>query len=408
MGISTRVMKRKRSLDDSNAMSPQLQTKAPKKLTASRVTPELAETETSVARSLIQTLRQYGLLEMLVSCLKPSDLLALALSCKSIYDALFPRSESLENLLGRMACCGTGVAMRTRIHHKSTFYYAYQCTEFAQCRTISGRQITERPCVSCKVTTCDECRIHCVYQSIYETPADPDELPNFSGFVLLNSSECAILSPHHLSAEDADSPRWQDRASNVAIESYHDQGFLDMPLEIDQPGTPEKISDVLDVDLGLSSLTQWSGNSQFGFPSPVLQSLCNVVEERKLFLCECCFNKAPEGYKSLKPELPSLSWLKPIMTQEGLEDCHCSLRSHVLDRWQCVKCYEAEESVIKGICSMASRPGEWFCRCGLDAEKIVCMWCWGEIVEKGTGNERILAENNARTEAGQGRVSEEE
>lgn len=399
-------MKRKRSLDDLAAMP---RKKAQNVLTTSRVTPKPATTETSTVCPLIHTLRQYGLLESLVSCLNPGDLLALALSCKATYSALFPRPESLDNLLGRMSCCGTGVALRQRMHHKSTFYYAYQCTEFAQCRTTSGRQnIAERPCVTCKVTTCDECRIHCVYQSIYQTPSDPEDLPNFSGFVLLDPFECAILSPHHLSTEGANLAPWRDRSKDDVAGPYHDEGFLDMPLEVDQPGTPERISDVLDVDLGLNSLTTWSGNSQFGFPSPVLQSLCDVAEQRKLFLCEYCFLDAPKGYKALEPELPNLPWLSPNMTQEVFKECHCSLRGRVLDRWQCVKCYESEESTIEGIHSMAPGPEKWSCRCGLNAERIVCLWCWGEVVEGIDEYERVYAEQSTRTRAEQGWVSQEE
>lgn len=394
-------MKRKCSLDDTASMSLRKKARqatsiASKKAVMAGIAPvteltsasRVRPTKTAAAEAcpLVQVLRQYGLLESMVASLKPRDLLALALSCKATYSALFPRPGSLDNLLGRMPCCGTGIEMRKRMHQKSTFYYAYQCTEFAQCRTASGRQlIDEQPCATCKLTTCDECRIHCVYQSIYEAPKDPEDLPNFSGFVLLNPLECAILSPHHLYSENekADLPRWQDRALNAAVEPYHDQGFLDMPLEIDQPGTPEKISDVLDVDLGLNSLMTWSGSSQFGFPSPVLRTLCNVVEKRKLCLCESCFREASKGYEALKPELPKLSWLNPNLRQEAFKECHCTLRSHILDRWQCVNCYENEESTIKGVQKMA--PDRASCRCGLDAERMVCMWCWGEIIE-GTSN----------------------
>ena len=388
-------MKRKCSLDDLATLSPRKKarqaTSIASKAVMAAIAPAMDSTSASLVRPkkvaatkacpLIQLLRQYGLLESMIASLKPKDLLALALSCKATYSALFPRPGSLENLLGRMPCCGTGVEMRKRMHHKSTFYYAYQCTEFAQCRTSSGRQtIEERPCATCKVTTCDECRIHCVYQSIYETPDDPEDLPNFSGFVLLDSQECAVLSPHHLSTEEnVNLPRWQDRASNAAAGPYHDQGFLDMPLEVDQPGTPEKISDVLNVDLGLNSLMTWSGNSQFGFPSPVLQSLCNVAEQRKLRICECYFGEPSKGYEGLKPEIPKLSWLSPNSRLETSKECHCSLRSHILDRWQCVKCYESEESTIRGIQKMA--PDKASCRCSLDATRTVCMWCWGEILE---------------------------
>ncbi|KAF2627218.1 hypothetical protein BU25DRAFT_411279 [Macroventuria anomochaeta] len=419
MGAETRAMKRKCSLDDPSAVASRK--KAPTAVTTNAVKPKAATLKpttrkTSPTCPLIQTLRQYGLLESIISCLFPSDLLALALSCKTTYNAIFPHPGSFDNLLSRMPCCGNGIAVRQRMHHKSTFFYAYQCTEFAQCRTASGRQnIESHPCISCRVTTCDECRIHCVYQSIYETPTNPEDLPNFSGFVLLDPFEVAILSPHHLPSklllsEAAHLPPWRDRATNAAAGPYHDQGFLDMPLEFDQPGTPEKISDVLDVDLGLNSLTKWSGNSQFGFPSPVLRSLCALAEKRKLSLCEYCFAEALKGYTALSPKLPKLSWLSHQVDPHGkvLNDCHCSLRSRVLDRWQCVNCYESEESTIEGIHSIASRPDSWQCRCGLNVKRTVCMWCWGEIVEGRDEHERVYPREYARIRAERGDSSEEE
>lgn len=347
--------------------------------------------KTGLACPLVQTLRQYGLLETIVSCLAPSDLLSLALSCKATYRAILPRTGSLENLLGKTLCCGSGIALRQRVHIKSSFFYQFKCTEFAQCRTVSGRHsIESRSCVSCKVTTCDECRIHCVYQSIYEAPTDPGDLPNFSGFVMLDPFEVGILSPHHLASEPelseaASLPKWQDRASNPAAGPYHDQGFLDLPLQFEQSGTPQKISDVIDVDLGYTSLKTWSGTSQFGFPAPVLRSLSNVAEQRKLFLCECCFTDASKGYKALNPELPNLPWLDRQIegsAKKTLKKCHCSLRSQILDRWQCTKCYAKEQSTIENIHSMAPEPEYQECRCGQPAHKPVCMWCWGEVAER--------------------------
>jgi hypothetical protein len=174
-----------------------------------------------------------------------------------------------------------------------------------------------------------------------------------------------------------------------------------MPLEANQAGTPEKIDDVLDVDLGHNSLTRWSSSSQFGFPSPVLYSLCDVAEERKLFLCEYCFNEAPKGYRAIMPALPKMQWLNENLDRDTktLKECHCSLRSRILDRWQCVKCYESEESIINTIHTMAPRSEKWQCRCGLTAKRTVCMWCWGDIVEGREEYERVYAEEYARIRA---------
>lgn len=403
MVAEIRSMKRKRSVDEpaisisklkvAKEEAPEPPPPTPKATTTKAVT-----TTGPPACPLIQALHQYGLLESITTCLFPGDLLSLALSCKATYNAMFPRPSSLDNLLSRVQCGGNGMSARQRVHRKSSFFYSQPCTEFAQCSTVSRRQNTEsRPCVSCKVTTCNECRIHCVYQSIYETASHPDELPNFSGFVLLDPYEVAILSPHHLHGESDGLPTWRNPATDSTVEPYHDQGFLDMALDSDEAATPERISDVLDVDLGNVSLTTWSASSQFGFPSPVLRSLCDVAERRKLFLCEDCFQDASQGYKVVKPALPTLRWLDDKIDTDGiaLKECHCSLRSRILDRWQCVKCYEQEESTVKGVASDTLSTDKCMCRCGLCAERAVCMWCWGVILEGSEANGEVYSEVSA-------------
>ncbi|KAJ4990494.1 hypothetical protein SVAN01_03941 [Stagonosporopsis vannaccii] len=401
----TRATKRKRSLSELLATS------------CRKKTYVITHRKAGLACPLVQTLLQYGLLETIVSCLTPSELLSLALACKATYNAILPRTASLENLLSKIPCCGSGITLRQHLHVKSSFFYQYECTEFAQCRTASGRHsIESRSCVSCKVTTCDECRIHCVYQSIYEAPADPGDLPNFSGFVMLDPFEVGILSPHHLASEPelseaASLPKWRDRATNATAGPYHDQGFLDVPLQFEQGGTPEKISDVINLDLGYNSLTAWSGTSQFGFPSPVLRSLCTTAEQRKLFLCEWCFTDARKGYNALSPKLPKLSWLDGAIegfAKEALQECHCSLRTHVLDRWQCIKCFGKEESIIENIHSMAPDSQYQECRCGQPASKIVCMWCWGEVVERSDAIEQAAFDNDESERAEEEDSSEED
>ncbi|KAH6613875.1 hypothetical protein C7974DRAFT_65980 [Boeremia exigua] len=399
MATETRIVKRKRSLNEPAVVSPRKKTpKAVVKAPATKAPiTKTARTMPAVeARSicpLIQTLRQYGLMEIVASCLGPSDLFSLALSCRAAYEAMIPRAESLNNLLSKMSCSGRGVSLRQRIHEKSTFFYAFECTEFAQCRTASGRHsIESRPCISCKLTTCDECRIHCVFQSIHESPSDPEDLPNFSGFVLLEQYEVGILSPRHLDHDEAlHPPAWQNRATDATAGPYHDQGYLDLPLQFDEVGTPEKISDVINVDLGYHSLTTWSGNSQYGFPSPVLRSLCNTTEQRILYLCKHCLTDASDGYKALEPPLPYLPWLDTPMDEHHtpLKQCHCSLRSRILDRWQCVKCYAKEASTIETLHNGVPAPNIPQCGCGRPADKPVCMWCWGEIAERSDQSELI-------------------
>lgn len=400
MGAETRSIKRKRSSLESAAPCPRK--KAARAGAPGSAAPKATVPNTGAVTKkdlptcpLVQTLREYGLLESITTCLFPGDLLSLALSCKATYNAMFPRPGSLENLLSKVHCSGNGVSIRRIMHRKSSFFYSQPCTEFAQCSTVSRRNnIESRPCTSCKVTTCDECRIHCVYQSIYEAPGHPEELPNFSGFVLLDPFEVAILSPQHLPPESDGLPEWRNPKTDSTVRPYHDQGFLDMALESVVAGTPEKISDVLDLDLGQVSLTTWSASSQFGSPSPVLRVFCNVAEQRRLLLCEACFTDVPKGYKAIKPAMPKLPWLSDTIDQsaEDWKECHCSLRSRILDRWQCVKCYQAEDAILRSLAWRRSSNLTKMCRCGLSAKKSVCLWCWGEIVETREVNEEAHTE----------------
>lgn len=301
---------------------------------------------------LLVALREYGLLENILSSLCPDDLLALLLCSKSVHQTLLPQPGSLENLLGKLRCPGKGVEIRRRRHVKSSFFYAYECNEYVECGATDGGA-ESRPCEKCKVTTCNECRIHCVYQSIFEKPCDDDELPNYSGFILLSPSEVPILSPHHL-ADIPDMPRWQAPSPDT-VPPYHDQGLIDVPLEEESFGPPECVDHFLDLDLGTHTFAG-SVNSNVAHPSPVLRTVYQTTEERKRMFCE----------KHLPTDLHESS---------TLDRCHCSLRHRFLDRWLCLRCYEKEEMTL----SHAYTDHMAHCRCGSTRGREICMWCLGEI-----------------------------
>lgn len=305
---------------------------------------------------IIEVFHQYGLLEMIVSSLYPDDLLALLLCSRSTHEAILPQPGSLENLLGKLKCSGRGVHVRNKRHKKSTFFYAYDCTETIKCG--AKESTTEcRPCARCKVSTCDECRIHCVYQSIYETPCDEDELPNFSGFILLSPLEVPILSPHHMDSDEAGS-QWQD-PSNSLQAPYHDQGFIDVPFEEDSFGLPESVEDLLEMDLGSHTLAA-SASSSVAHPSPVLRALYQTTEQRKRWFCDEC-----------RPSIATQGQESPQASQ-----CQCTLRNHFLDRWLCLRCYETEEHDLDA--SFVDQKER--CACGRQDGTKTCLWCWGEVV----------------------------
>jgi hypothetical protein len=304
--------------------------------------------------------REYGLLETILMGLGPDDLLALLLSSKRIHQTLIPRPGSLENLLGKLRCSGRGVKIRNQRHKKSTFFYAYECTEYVRCgETNLGQSVKTKPCVRCKVTTCDECRIHCVYQSNFEKPCDEDELPNFSGYILLSAPEVPILSPHHLVLDEA-TPKWQDPSAGRA-EPYHDQGSIDVPFEDDAFGPPEDVDALLDLDLGLGRYAlAGSAHSNVVNPSPVLRALYQVSEQRKRNFCDTCL---PLEFAKKSKDC-------------GSTVCQCTLRSHFLDRWLCLRCYETEEDFI----AKAYPDHLQQCGCEQHAGDTICMWCCGSVL----------------------------
>jgi hypothetical protein len=379
--INTHTGKRKRSL----SLTVVRPSKRHPKLSIASKTKDLVQSP------LVKILREYDMLETIVSNICADDLLALALTSKALHEIIMSRKVSLENLLGRLICSGKGIEIRNRCHKKSTFFYSYNCSEYVTCGSKSiTPDIETKPCSTCMVATCNECRVHCVYQSIYEASSDPNEdgaeLPNFSGFVLLQPSEQPILSPHHLILGEVEvSSHWQDPSTGLGG-PYHDQGYLDAPLQMDATGPPECIQEVLDIDLGKQGLMSISEDSRYGHPSPVLSSLCSVVDARKVFLCDICFMrdvpKGPQAMKYSQALIARLPWLARRTATTSLRPCHCTLRSRFLDRWLCLRCYQKEDSAISRCTGTMPPKCTSLCGCGMIARHTLCLWCWGEVAEE--------------------------
>lgn len=340
------------------------------------------EATTPRSSLIVEVLREYELLASVVSNLCADDLLALALTSKALHGAIMLRPVSLRNLLGRLRCSGKGIAIRNECHQKSKFFYEYDCTEHVQCGSAdTTREIETKPCATCKVATCDECRVHCVYQSIFEAsndPDDPSELPNFSGFVMLKPHEHPILSPHHLVLVPQKQciERWKDPFLGCS-KSYHDQGYLDAPLVSLIPAPPESIEDVLDLDLGEQSLMTFHEDSRYSCPSPALASLCEVSESRKITVCDDCFDSRRPHQSPIEDSDAKIS---PKAAGSG--SCHCTMRKRFLSRWLCLRCYQNEERTIEKCVETESSRNSGLCRCGTEACRIACLWCWGEIADK--------------------------
>ncbi|KAH7116137.1 hypothetical protein B0J11DRAFT_444025 [Dendryphion nanum] len=300
---------------------------------------------------LIKILTQYGLLSCIASYLVPRDLFALAATSKAALEAIFPRPESRKSLLKKTLCEGKGIAIRVSHHQKSPFFYTFDCKESVQCGTQADG-IEVRPCSRCNTNTCDECRIHCVYQSIHLPAEEPDELDAFSGFALLHSHEMGILSEAHLNLEAAP---WTEFRN-------HDQGYLDLPLTSSVFAAPVNIEELINVDLGSRPLTI-TYSSGTPHPSPVIKAFWEITEQRKRSLCEKCFDQ-----QSLKGRC-------------SRSRCRCTLKGRFLNRWLCLGCFQEEEKQLKSSTLGIGGFNPTKCGCGTELNenttKTVCLWCCG-------------------------------
>lgn len=302
---------------------------------------------------LLHILTQYGLLAAIASNLFPRDLYALAATSKDVRSIIFSRDKSHVNLLRKMSCDGSGVEIRKRHHRRSRFFAQFNCTEYVQCGTHDAtRTVETHPCANCLYTTCDECRVHCVYQSISQPPDEPDEMPQLSGFALLSHPEMGILTPSHLNSSDPISP------TNSAVQRpFHDQGFLDIPLESDKYAPAESITEILNFNLGSGPL-RLSISSTWAHPSPVIQAFWDISEQRKRRLCHSCF-----------------------LHETTTRQCECTLRKRFVDRWLCLGCYQRETKDIRRRSAGGSQAKCAGCAVSTTAPRSICLWCMGEALE---------------------------
>lgn len=319
---------------------------------------------------LVKLLSQYSIIESIAANIFPCDLYALAATAKTIHSAIFVKPESRVNLLKKMTCDGLGIHIRNEHHRKSEYFYTYNCKEHLRCGSEKlDQNVEQRPCVICDKMTCDECRIHCVYQSILQPATDPDELPNYSGFALLEEYEMGILSPAHLNVGAGEElQHWTT--------PHHDEGFLDIPLESSVSELPVVIDNLLDIDLGNYDLHS-DESSSLANPSSITRAFCRVTEARKRSFCAACYvqhisnsnGKCQQG--KLKINQASCDLTKTLSSML----CDCTLRKRFLDRWLCLKCYLKEMDNVEH--------GQHSCNCDVPFDqgpkRTLCLWCLGEV-----------------------------
>lgn len=317
---------------------------------------------------LLRIIEQYGLLISMVSNLAPEDLFSLAATSKAIYKAMFSGEASILNIFSKMPCAGRGIAIRRSMHERSSASLGPRCVRYDVCGSKSTRAVETHPCAKCKLTTCDECRVHCVFNSTIEPEDEPDELPTYSGFVLLSRTDMGILTPAHLNLP-----------GSTTTSPYHDRGYLDTPWTAQQPANLESVEEILDFDLGQGPL-RLADDSTARHPSSVIQAFWEYTEERKLMMCDDC--QKTQGVGNFHPEQHA---------------CDCTLRDHVLGQWLCLECFQEESQEIRNttkdqmswrhqtprsacINSPAHR-----CSCGERLNgtgRYICLWCKGTIRER--------------------------
>lgn len=314
---------------------------------------------------LLDVLAQYGLLTAIIANLLPRDLYALAATSKTAYRTIFAGHESHASLLGKMVCDSRGVKIRTSYHHILPHLQPPNTSVRTPRCGANDSTITTHPCATCNHMTCDECRIHCVFQTTYSAPDADDELPNLGGFALLSKHEMGILSPFHLGLEHCPT---REQAENIGLAtSYHDKGYLEPPLVSDVYAHPESIADIINFDL--QKPLQLSTSSTAVHPSSVIQPFWEITEARKRWLCHQCRR----------------AWRARSSIEDERYPCHCTLKQRFLDRWLCLSCYQAE---VKETANAIIRPkdGDSICNsCGILALRKnctrVCAWCLGECTE---------------------------
>ncbi|KAF1938410.1 hypothetical protein EJ02DRAFT_468963 [Clathrospora elynae] len=226
-----------------------------------------------------------------------------------------------------------------------------------------GAKVESRPCHECGINTCDECRIHVLYQSLTEDPG-LDQRQWWAGHFFLNRHAIAIFPP-----KDEDSSAWYVPADEAM--PLHDQGRFHVPLDIGAIGDPEPIRRILDLNLGCQHMITPLGRTEGEYSGhEIVACLDAVASSRKDLLCPPCYQKHQ------KKDLPP---------------CSCTLRRRYLDRWLCLPCFlkEAESEAERKLNGQVEDDTEYghhhLCGCGAHftpdmALRAVCDWCKGEVI----------------------------
>jgi hypothetical protein len=295
----------------------------------------------------------------LVSHLRPDDLVALTTTCQNINSQMRMNEAPVKsNLLTKTLCPGVGLEVRSACHCscKTRGWHSY-----SGCGG-EGYDVDSRPCIACGVNTCDECRIHVVYQVYMEDPG-LDNRRWWAGHVLTDAVPIALHPP-----KAPDGASWN--LPPDVMRPHHDQGRFHIPLFVYALADPEPLDRILDTDLGRYEIIP-RGRISLPFDGmKVVGTFNDIARSREELVCLSCTKE------------------RDVL---GSMPCQCTLRKRFLDRWVCIPCHlDEQQRVSEQINTVPIQEThgwrlEIYCRCGIkikpDEYKRRCTWCDGHIAD---------------------------
>jgi hypothetical protein len=268
--------------------------------------------------------------------------------------------QAKANLLTKTLCSGRGSDARLSSHCPCKTREWHQNVGCGG----DGYDVTSKPCAECGINTCDECRIHVVYQVFMQDPG-LDNRRWWAGYFFTGPTAFAIHPPK---GTDADDSIWHLPAD--LMKPHHDQGRFHVPLHVSAMADPEPLDRILDINLGKHHITP-VGRIAIPYEGDNLVMFFQIVAQgRRELVCEPCFEEH-QADGNFKP-------------------CACTMRNRFLDRWVCVPCYEKESSADAELMKRylpekyTGHIHSRLCRCDRkitcgDTYKVVCNWCHGQV-----------------------------
>jgi hypothetical protein len=316
------------------------------------------------------------MMQALVSHLRPDDLVTLTTTCQNINSQIrMHEAQVKSNLLTKTLCPGVGLEVRSACH--------------CSCKTRGwhsnsgcggdGHDVDSNPCIACGINTCDECRIHVVYQVYMEDPG-LDNRRWWAGHVLTEPVPIALHPP-----KTPDGASW-DLPPDL-MRSHHDQGRFHIPLFVCALADPEPLDRILDTNLGRCEIKP-RGRTDLPFDGvKVVSTFNDIARSREELVCLSCTKD-----RDLEGPMP----------------CQCTLRKRFLDRWVCIPCHLDEQQRVSEQINTVPRQEthgwrlEIYCRCGIKIEPDKytrrCTWCDGHIADAGEHDDGHDNEDNDLSE----------